>query len=101
MGGLFLLIIVAPIVGMVIWIRKAKPGPGKAVAIGCGVVYLIGFVLVLLAIGSAFVFWGLKPRQLKSEEAAKHQRAIEEVPRRHQQLQIEREEATDVMSLPR
>ena len=57
MGGLFLLIIVAPIIGMVIWIRKAKPGTGKSVAVGCGVAFLVGLVLLLLLVGLSFAWF--------------------------------------------
>ena len=55
-----MLIIVAPIVGMVIWIRKAKPGTGKSVAVGCGVVFLVGIVLLLLMVGLSFVWFSVK-----------------------------------------
>jgi serine/threonine protein kinase len=94
MGGLFLLIIMAPIIGMVIWIRKAKPGPGKSVAVGCGVVFLVGLVLLLLLVGLSFAWFSFTRGNAMHEADAQQQHAKDEVIRRHQQQKIEREEAT-------
>jgi hypothetical protein len=94
MGGLLLLVIVAPIVGLMIWIRKAKPGPGKSVAVGCGVAFLVGLVFVLLTVGLTFAWWTQTRTNLQREMEAKQQRAKEEMVRRHQHQQLEREEAT-------
>ena len=93
-GALFLLVIVAPIVGIVIWIRKAKPGPGKSVAIGCGVVFLIGLLFVLLMV---VLFFSLRINALHNAEA----RQKEAIDRRHQQQQIERKEETNFRSMRR
>lgn len=102
LGGLFLLVIVAPIIGLVIWIRKAKPGPGKSVAIGCGVLFLVGIVFLMLMIGISFTWFSLiRPTHVMHEVDAQQQRAKEEMLRRHQHQQVEREEATHVRNLQR
>jgi membrane protein implicated in regulation of membrane protease activity len=98
-GGLFLCALVAIVVLLVIWIRKAKPGPGKSVAIGCGVAFLVGLVFVLLSVGLTFAWWSQTRTNLRREMEANQQRAKEEMVRRHQQQQIERKETTNVRSI--
>jgi serine/threonine protein kinase len=93
-GGLFLCALVAVVVLLVIWIRKAKPGPGKSVAIGCGVAFLVGLVFVLLSVGLTFAWWSETRTHLRRESEAQQQRVKEEMVKRHQQQKIEREEAT-------
>jgi hypothetical protein len=93
-GGLFLCALVAVGVLLAIWIRKAKPGPGKSVAIGCGVVFLVGLVLLLLMVGLSFAWFSVTATPVMHEADAKQQRAKEEMVRRHQQQQIEREAPT-------
>lgn len=93
-GGLFLCALGVPVVLLVIWIRKAKPGPGKAVAVGCGVVFLVGIVLLLLMVGLSFAWFSVTRGNAMHEAEAKQQSAKEEMIRRHQQQKIEREEAT-------
>ena len=92
-GGLFLCALVALVFLLVIWIRKAKPGPGKSVAIGCGVAFLVGLVFVLLSVGLTFFWWFLATSKAESEQL----RAQEEMVRRHQQQQIERNDTTKDM----
>ena len=93
-GGLFLCTLVATVVLLVIWIRSAKPGPNKSIAIGCGVVFLIGLVLVSLMVGLSFVWFSLARSTEMHKAEAQQQSAKEEMVRRHQQQKIEREEAT-------
>ncbi|MEI7946433.1 MAG: protein kinase [bacterium] len=98
-GGIFLCVLVAVVVLLVIWIRKAKSGPGKSVAIGCGVAFLVGLVFVLLSVGLTFAWWSQTRTNLRREMEANQQHVKDEEVRRHQQQQIEREETTHVRSL--
>jgi hypothetical protein len=58
------------------------------------VVFLVGLVLLLLMVGLSFAWFSVTATPVMHEADAKQQRAKEEMVRRHQQQQIEREAPT-------